>query len=127
MHFHPGKWRFFRTKGAKHALRPDFCLFFRTKGAVSAVDGPQNGTSTAKMGVFEGDGPEYGTSTTPGRGKQGLLYIQQQPLKVLAFRVIDVHGVVCRLVEAVEYADRAAGFRGCGKHGKRKGFLVYNL
>lgn len=118
---------FFPDEGCKTCSPSGFLPFFRTKGAVSAVDGPQNGTSTAKMGVFEGDGPEYGTSTTPGRGKQGLLYIQQQPLKVLAFRVINVDGVVCRLVEAVEDADRAAGFRGCGKHGKRKGFLVYNL
>ena len=58
---------------------------------------------------------------------QQLFYIQQQTLEVLAFRVVDVHGMVRRLVEAVKDADAAAGFRSGGKDGKRKGFLVHHL
>ena len=42
-----------------------------------------------------------------------LLHIQEKSLEVLAFRVVDVHGVVTRLVETVEDADAAATLGGC--------------
>ena len=37
-----------------------------------------------------------------------LLNVQQQSFQVLTFRVVDVHGVVTRLVETVKDADTAA-------------------
>ena len=56
-----------------------------------------------------------------------LLYIQQQSLQILPSRVVDVNGVVGRLVETVEDADTPSGLGGSGEHGKCKGFLVNDL
>ena len=42
-----------------------------------------------------------------------LLHVQEKSFQVLAFRVVDVHGVVTRLVETVKDADAAATLGGC--------------
>lgn len=56
-----------------------------------------------------------------------LLHVEKESLEVLAFRVVDVDGVVSGLVQTIEDTDAAAGLGGGGEHGEGKGFLVNDL
>ena len=56
-----------------------------------------------------------------------LLHVEKKSLEVLAFRVVDVDGMVSGLVQTVENADAAAGLGGGGEHGEGKGILVNDL
>lgn len=56
-----------------------------------------------------------------------LLHVEKEPLEVLAFRVVDVDGVVSGLVQTIEDTDAAAGLGGGGEHGEGKGLLVNDL
>lgn len=56
-----------------------------------------------------------------------LLHIEKESLEVLAFRVVDVDGVVSGLVQTIEDTDAAAGLGGGGEHGEGKGLLVNDL
>ena len=51
-----------------------------------------------------------------------LLHVEKESLEVLAFRVVDVDGVVSGLVQTIEDTDAAAGLGGGGK-----GLLVNDL
>lgn len=56
-----------------------------------------------------------------------LLHVEKESLEVLAFRVVDVDGVVSGLVQTIEDTDAAAGLGGGGEHGEGKGLLVNDL
>lgn len=56
-----------------------------------------------------------------------LLHVEKESLEVLAFRVVDVDGVVSGLVQTIEDTDAAAGLGGSGEHGEGKGLLVNDL
>lgn len=56
-----------------------------------------------------------------------LLHVEKESLEVLAFRVVDVDGVVSGLVQTIEDTDAAAGLGGGGEHGESKGLLVNDL
>lgn len=56
-----------------------------------------------------------------------LLHVEKESLEVLAFRVVDVDGVVSGLVQTVEDTDTAAGLGGGGEHGEGKVLLVNDL
>lgn len=56
-----------------------------------------------------------------------LLHIEEESLEVLAFRVVDVDGVVSGLVQTIEDTDAAAGLGGGGEHGEGKALLVNDL
>lgn len=56
-----------------------------------------------------------------------LLHVKKESLEVLAFRVVDVDGVVSGLVQTIEDTDAAAGLGGGGEHGEGKGLLVNDL
>lgn len=56
-----------------------------------------------------------------------LLHVEKEPLEVLAFRVVDVDGVVSGLVQTIEDTDAAAGLGGGGEHSEGKGLLVNDL
>lgn len=56
-----------------------------------------------------------------------LLHVEKESLEVLAFRVVDVDGVVSGLVQTIEDTDVAAGLGGGGEHGEGKGLLVNDL
>lgn len=56
-----------------------------------------------------------------------LLHVEKESLEVLAFRVVDVDGVVSGLVQTIEDTDAAAGLGGGGEHGEGKGILVNDL
>ena len=43
-----------------------------------------------------------------------LLHVKKESLEVLAFRVVDVDGVVSGLVQTIEDTDAAAGLGGGG-------------
>ena len=60
-------------------------------------------------------------------GKNHLLYVKQEPFKILPFRMIDIHGMVAWLVKTVKDADAASGLSCCRKYRKSKSFLIYNL
>lgn len=59
--------------------------------------------------------------------KSSLLHVEKESLEVLAFRVVDVDGVVSGLVQTIEDTDAAAGLGGGGEHGEGKGLLVNDL
>lgn len=56
-----------------------------------------------------------------------LLHVEEESLEVLAFRVVDVDGVVSGLVQTIEDTDAAAGLGGGGEHGEGKALLVNDL
>lgn len=56
-----------------------------------------------------------------------LLHVEKESLEVLAFRVVDVDGVVSGLVQTIEDTDAAAGLGGGGEHGEGKALLVNDL
>lgn len=56
-----------------------------------------------------------------------LLHVEKESLEVLAFRVVDVDGVVSGLVQTIEDTDAAAGLGGGGEHGEGKGLIVNDL
>lgn len=56
-----------------------------------------------------------------------LLHVEKESLEVLAFRVVDVDGMVGWLVQTIEDTDAAAGLGGGGEHGEGKGLLVNDL
>ncbi len=56
-----------------------------------------------------------------------LLHVEKESLEVLAFRVVDVDGVVSGLVQTIEDTDAAAGLGGGGEHGEGKVLLVNDL
>ena len=56
-----------------------------------------------------------------------LLHVEKESLEVLAFRVVDVDGVVSGLVQTIEDTDAAAGLGGGGEHSEGKGLLVNDL
>lgn len=56
-----------------------------------------------------------------------LLHVEKESLEVLAFRVVDVDGVVSGLVQTIEDTDAAAGLGGGGEDGEGKGLLVNHL
>lgn len=56
-----------------------------------------------------------------------LLHVEKESFEVLAFRVVDVDGVVSGLVQTIEDTDAAAGLGGGGEHGEGKGLLVNDL
>lgn len=56
-----------------------------------------------------------------------LLHVEKESLEVLAFRVVDVDGVVSGLVQTIEDTDAAAGLGGGGEHGEGKSLLVNDL
>lgn len=56
-----------------------------------------------------------------------LLHVEEESLDVLAFRVVDVDGVVSGLVQTIEDTDAAAGLGGGGEHGEGKALLVNDL
>lgn len=56
-----------------------------------------------------------------------LLHVEKESLEVLAFRVVDVDGMVGWLVQTVKNADTAAGLGGGREHGEGKGLLVNDL
>lgn len=56
-----------------------------------------------------------------------LLHVEEESLEVLAFRVVDVDGVVSGLVQTIEDTDAAAGLCGGGEHGEGKALLVNDL
>lgn len=56
-----------------------------------------------------------------------LLHVEKESLEVLAFRVVDVNGVVSGLVQTIEDTDAAAGLGGGGEHGEGKVLLVNDL
>ncbi len=58
---------------------------------------------------------------------QGLFHIEDQPLEVFAFRVVDVHGMVGRLCELVEYAHAASCLCGGREHGEPELFAGHGL
>lgn len=56
-----------------------------------------------------------------------LLHVEKESLEVLAFRVVDVDGVVSGLVQTIEDTDAAVGLGGGGEHGEGKALLVNDL
>lgn len=56
-----------------------------------------------------------------------LLHVEKESLEVLAFRVVDVDGVVSGLVQTIEDTDAAAGLGGGGEDGEGKALLVNDL
>lgn len=56
-----------------------------------------------------------------------LLHVEKESLEVLAFRVVDVDGMVGWLVQTIEDTDAAAGLGGGGEHGEGKALLVNDL
>jgi hypothetical protein len=46
-----------------------------------------------------------------------LLYEEDEPLEILAFRMIDVDGVIGRLMQLVQDAHFAMSQRSCGEDG----------
>ena len=71
------------------------------------------------------------TGRTTGAAKKfvrrRLLDVKEKTFKILAFRVIDVHGVVGRLVEAVKNPHAAAGLGGGGENREGEGLFVHDL
>lgn len=59
--------------------------------------------------------------------RSSLLHVEEESLEVLAFRVVDVDGVVSGLVQTIEDTDAAAGLGGGGEHGEGKALLVNDL
>ena len=53
-----------------------------------------------------------------------LFYLQYQSFQIFAFWVVDIDGVVCWLVELVEYAYVAFALGGCSEYGEAKLVLV---
>lgn len=56
-----------------------------------------------------------------------LFYVEYQSFKIFTLRVIDVDGVVGRLVELVEDAHLASSLSRCGKHRLAEMLLAYHL
>ena len=56
-----------------------------------------------------------------------LLYIQEQSLEVLPFRMVDVNGVVARLIEAVKDSYLAAALGCCREYCECECLLVHHL
>ena len=56
-----------------------------------------------------------------------LFYIQEQSLEVLPFRMVDVYGVVARLIEAVKDTYLSTTLSSSREDSQCKGFLVNYL
>ena len=56
-----------------------------------------------------------------------LLNVKEKTFKILAFRVIDIHGVVGRLVQTVKNPHAAAGLGGSGEDCEGEGLFVHDL
>ena len=56
-----------------------------------------------------------------------LLDIEKQSLKILSFRMINVHGMVGRLVQTIQDPDTAASLCGGREHCQRKRLFVNHL
>lgn len=56
-----------------------------------------------------------------------LLHVEKESLEVLAFRMVDVYGVIGGLVQTVKDPHAAAGLGGGGEDGEGKGLLVNHL
>lgn len=67
------------------------------------------------------------TASAGPAGDTGLFHIQYQPFEVFPLGMVDVDGVVCRLMELVQYADVAATLCGGGKDGQPELVLVDSL
>ena len=56
-----------------------------------------------------------------------LLHIQEQSLQVLPFRVVDAHGMIARLVEAIQNADTTPTLGRSRKKSQGKLLLIHCL
>ena len=62
-----------------------------------------------------------------GSNLDSVVDSNHQPLEVGAFRVEHVHGMVGRLVQSVQNADRPTGLNGCGHNRVGKQGVVHRL
>ena len=57
----------------------------------------------------------------------GLFHLQHQSLEVFSFGMVDVDGVICRLMDLMQDSHVAPALCGCGEYGEAELVLVYGL
>ena len=89
--------------------------FFRESKIFQECSGKKSRKNREKIAKIPHDGPDT------------LLHVQEQPLQVLPFRMVDVHRMVGRLVQPVKDAHTAPCLGGRREDRKGERLLVHHL